>query len=272
MENTRLHWQSFAPVTDRGDNIYHLAGADKPIAGSGKMLDCRILIRYMYRFSFEKFLLRGILERFFKARDMQSLDVGCGTGRNAITLSEYCSSVDAFDISEAFIRENRKRFININNVHFFELDVSAIVEIKHKYDIIFLGGILMYLSDQEAARLLGHLKIILAPGGAVVARDTISKGETEYIDHTKVYRSQHDYEQLFTSAGLTLRRMYNGPGRNICLSIYNNLPSFVQKLLFNWFAYGARLLAKLDIALSLRRRFVRNSFANQLFYVYGHNL
>ena len=272
MENTRLHWQSFVPVTDMSDNLYHLAGADKPIAGSGKILDHRTLIQYMYRFSFEKLLLRGILERFFKAKDMRSLDVGCGTGRNAIILSEYCSSVDAFDISEVFIRENRKRFGNINNVYFFELDVSDIAEIKHEYDIIFLGGILMYLSDQEATQLLDHLKTILALGGAVVARDTLSKRETEYIDCTKVYRSQNDHEQLFISAGFILRRTYNGPGRNVCISIYNKLPLFAQNLLFSWFTHGIRLLTKLDIALSLRRRFARNSFANQLFYVYGHNL
>lgn len=274
MRDTRTHWYYFKPVTDKSDEFYHFAGADKSLWDPRESLDNRTLMQYLYRFWFEEWLLKLIVRVFVKKRRLRALDAGCGTGRNAVVLSEYFETVDAFDISQTFIDENKKRFNSIGNVSFFELDVSDIRELKEQYDLVLLGGLLMYLTDDESARLLGYLKEVLNPSGVLVARDTLSREKTEYADQIKVYRSLSDYGQLFDSAGFKLKSMFNGPNRNIFVSIFSQLPKIIQeqRWAFKFFMRLALSATASDIARATKQPFRRHRRANQLFYVYGPNL
>lgn len=269
MRDTRSYWRDFKPVTDKGDEIYHLAGADKSVVSSGSALDAYTLMHYVYRFRFEEQLLSRFVQAHAKEKS-RALDVGCGTGRNAVVLSQYFDQVDAFDLSEKFIAENKNRFSYIKNINFFTLDVNDLRALSGTYDFILLGGVLMCLSDDESATVLSWSHEHLSGGGMLVARDTISKEKTHYAEQLKIYRSRQEYEQLFPKTSFRLLYIASGPNRNIWMSIFARLPKFLQGLspIARLFTWAALLWIPRDVARSLRQPFKRHIHANQLFYAY----
>ncbi len=269
MRDTRKHWHTFEPVIDKGEEIYHIAGADKLIFQRDGKLDAYTLMHYLYRFRFEEKLLEHFVETYSIKRG-RALDAGCGTGRNAVVLSRYFEQVDAFDLSEKFISENKSRFSNIKNISFFGLDIKYIESLKEIYDFVLLGGLLMYLSDDESKALLDWTNRHLSVKGIAIVRDTLSKEKTKYAEHLKIYRSRKDFEELFSKKSFSLLKIANGSNRNIWVSIFSRLPKIAQELSFvsNFFTKAALLWVSRDVNRSLISPFKRHKHANQLFYAY----
>ncbi len=81
------------------------------------------------------------------------------------------------------------------------------------FEMIFLGGLCMYLNDSDVVALLHSLKHRLSEGGSIILREStvrhgvsIARGE-----YQAVYRSVRMYHQLFEDAGLLsveVRRNY----------------------------------------------------------------
>ena len=89
----------------------------------------------------------------------------------------------------------------LGNVLSFELD--------GKYDLIFLGGLLMYLDESDVIPLLRRLAPCLAPGGIILCRDSTVRGETvtREGDYPVVYRSVSVYTDLFKRCGLMVQHI-----------------------------------------------------------------
>ena len=81
------------------------------------------------------------------------------------------------------------------------------------FDMIFLGGLCMYMNDSDVIVLLRSLKNRLIEGGTIILREStvhqgISLSQGEY---QAVYRSVNRYRQLFDRMGLfrmEVRRNY----------------------------------------------------------------
>jgi hypothetical protein len=95
----------------------------------------------------------------------------------------------------------RERLAHLSNVKILKGDGRHDLP-QGSFDMIFLGGLCMYLNDQDIVALLRSLKGRLNEGGAIILREStvhqgefISKGE-----YQAVYRSVNLYHQLFNEA------------------------------------------------------------------------
>ena len=52
------------------------------------------------------------------------IEIGCGTGRDSLFFSNFFTNVYAYDKSSVVIKKNIKKFKNIKNLKFNELDVN----------------------------------------------------------------------------------------------------------------------------------------------------
>lgn len=80
----------------------------------------------------------------------KALELGCGTGRNAIFLAENGYKVDAVDLSEQSIKWANERAternleINFINQNIFELNVE-----HAKYDLIYDSGCFQHIAPHR---------------------------------------------------------------------------------------------------------------------------
>jgi SAM-dependent methyltransferase len=140
------------------------------------------------------------------------LDVGCGAGTWTEIFAKRYKTVIGIEQSSLMLKAARERVAGLPNVKILEGDGRHELP-EGSCDMIFLGGLCMYLNDRDVMALLRSLKSRLAEGGAIILREStvhqgisLSRGE-----YQAVYRSVNLYRQLFDGAGsfrVEVRRNY----------------------------------------------------------------
>jgi SAM-dependent methyltransferase len=140
------------------------------------------------------------------------LDVGCGAGAWDEIFAKRYDSVIGIEQSPLMVEAARERVACMPNVEIFEGDSRNDLP-EGSFDMIFLGGLCMYLNDIDVVALLNSLKSRLVEGGSIILREStvrqgvsLAKGE-----YQAVYRSVSLYHQLFEDAGpfrVEVRRNY----------------------------------------------------------------
>lgn len=132
----------------------------------------------------------------------QILDVGCGAGAWAEIFGKNYKSVIGVEQSSLMLNAARKRVADMPNVQILEGDGRYNLP-ESSFDLIFLGGLCMYLNDTDVRTLLHSLKSRLNKGGMIILREStvqhgvyLSQGEYQAI-----YRSVNLYQRLFDDAG-----------------------------------------------------------------------
>ena len=130
------------------------------------------------------------------------LDVGCGAGTWDEIFAKRYDSVIGIEQSPLMVEAARKRVVCLPNVEIFKGDGRSDLP-EGSFDMIFLGGLCMYLNDIDIVALLNSLKSRLVEGGSIILREStvrqgvsLAKGE-----YQAVYRSVCLYHQLFEDAG-----------------------------------------------------------------------
>ncbi len=94
------------------------------------------------------------------------LDIGCGTGENAIFLAKYGLLVWGVDFVPEALEHARAHARQLGvHVTFLELDALHLEQLKRKFDVVIDSGFFHTLSDADRPRLLESLKHVLIPGG-----------------------------------------------------------------------------------------------------------
>jgi SAM-dependent methyltransferase len=152
--------------------------------------ECRIVDR----------LLRGT------SRDGCVLDLGSGIGFWAQHFAERFSRVVAVEASRPLYEAMEDRCSQYQSVKMICGDVM-LFQPDDQYDVVFLGGMLMYLNDADVIALMEKLIRSLPPGGKILCRETtVRKGTTTRKgDYQAVYRSVDEYKRLFAKCHLSLR-------------------------------------------------------------------
>lgn len=220
MEVTKDFW------SNRGAKYsFHTAGA--PMDDS----DFSNELRAQYRTNTE---IKHI-QRKINLKDKTILDLGCGTGRLAVRFAKYCKRVVAVDFAEGMIANGRK-FVEDNGVTNVEFICSHVNEFStnEKFDIIHLGGVLMYLDDSLFSDLLTNILSFSHHDTVIISRDTISlnssKTSKDFEGHREMswYRNIEDYNMLFRDKFETLYFSEVYP-IVIPLNLYYRLPKSFQK-------------------------------------------
>ncbi len=140
------------------------------------------------------------------------LDVGCGAGAWAEIFAKRYKAVIGIEQSPLMVKAARERVACLPNVEIFEGDGRNDLP-EGSFDMIFLGGLCMYLNDVDVVALLNSLKSCLVEGGSLILREsTVRQGVSlAKGDYQAVYRCVSLYHQLFEDAGpfsVEVRRNY----------------------------------------------------------------
>jgi SAM-dependent methyltransferase len=140
------------------------------------------------------------------------LDLGCGAGTWTRTFAEQYDSVVGFEQSLPMVEAARTLLAPYPNAEIVEGDVRGDIP-EGQFDLIFVGGLCMYLNDPDVVAMLRSLKKRLVPGASIVLREsTVPQGKfTPSGDYQAVYRNVGIYQELFQEAGFAtseFRRNY----------------------------------------------------------------
>ncbi len=140
------------------------------------------------------------------------IDVGCGAGTWTEIFAGRYQTVIGIEQSSLMLKAARERVAHLPHVTILEGDVRYDLP-KGSFDMIFLGGLCMYMNDQDVMALLHSLKSRLIEGGSIILREsTIHQGVSlSQGEYQAVYRSVILYRKLFEGAGsfrVEVRRNY----------------------------------------------------------------
>ncbi len=94
------------------------------------------------------------------------LDVGCGTGENALYLSSLGHEVTAIDTAqEAIDKARRKSLERRLRVNFRLVDALALPCLGLTFDTVIDSGLFHVFSDEERVEYANNLGAVLMPGG-----------------------------------------------------------------------------------------------------------
>lgn len=136
------------------------------------------------------------------------LDLGSGIGYWAEEFAHRYSRVIAVEGSNTLYQTLKERCAAYPNVHPVHGNVLSF-ELEDHYDLVFLGGLLMYLDKSDVAALLQRLRPRLGPAGIILCRESTVRGKTvtQEGDYPVVYRSVPTYQDLFKRCGFTVRHV-----------------------------------------------------------------
>ena len=141
-------------------------------------------------------------------RDGTVLDLGSGIGVWAEDFARRFSRVTAVERSRTLFQSLQRRcspYANLLPIH------GDVMTFKPDacYNLIFLGGLLMYVNEKDVVDLLRKLVPCIEPDGMILCRESTVRGNAVALkdDYQVIYRSVSDYERIFGRCGLSVRRV-----------------------------------------------------------------
>jgi cyclopropane fatty-acyl-phospholipid synthase-like methyltransferase len=96
----------------------------------------------------------------------RALDLGCGTGTNAITMAQFGWEVTAVDFSSRAINAARRKVRSISaNIELIQDDVAQLKKIQGSFDLILDIGCFHTLTLPSQERYRQNIEKFLRPGG-----------------------------------------------------------------------------------------------------------
>ena len=143
------------------------------------------------------------------------LDVGCGAGAWVEIFAKRFSNVIGVERSPLMVEAARNRVANMTNAQILNGDGRKDLP-EGPFELIFVGGLFMYLNDSDSVALLHSLKDRLCSGGSIILREsTVRNGELlAKGEYQAIYRSVVLYHDLFQRAGILCQEVRQNSGYN----------------------------------------------------------
>ena len=121
----------------------------------------------------------------------RALEVGCGTGTNALWLAQRCFDVVAIDVAPLAIAAARKKLSAGGRCEFAVLDFLTADPPRVPFDFVFDRGCFHVFDEHETrARFAARVAAVLAPGGQWLSLLGSTEGPPR--DHGPPRRSARD--------------------------------------------------------------------------------
>lgn len=153
-----------------------------------------------FRFRAEKKIVARLMSRCDHAGT--ALDLGSGIGHWTEFFAHQFAQVVAVEASPQLFNALEERCGSLPNTTLLHQNARSFRP-RQDYEIVFTGGLMMYLNELDAIDLLGRLRPCLGPTGLVICREsTVRDGTmTRNGEYQAIYRSVPIYERMFRKAG-----------------------------------------------------------------------
>lgn len=158
-----------------------------------------------FRFRAESKIVRRLIRGVNRSGTV--LDLGAGTGYWSEHFARDFARVIAIEASPSLFEALQQRCLTSPNVTAIHSDVNSF-EPEERYDLVFLGGLLMYLNADDAEALLRKIVRSLQSDGIILCRETtVRKGvTTRQGEYQAIYRSTEVYASIFKACDLAVVR------------------------------------------------------------------
>lgn len=142
---------------------------------------------------FRTMLMRYIATSRIFAQDKKVLDCCCGRGWGSVILSHYAKEIDAIDLDEDVIKENRNYWRD------FDIDwkVGSVLENSHftpeGYDTVFGMEIIEHFTKDEGNDLFDNILNSLRPGGFFVGTSVYPNNRIQADNHASLKIEGHKF-------------------------------------------------------------------------------
>ena len=146
------------------------------------------------------------------------LDLGAGVGQWTFRFAPHVRKVVAVEYAEALVEIGRIEAMKrgAKNVE-FAVSPAETYRATQPFECVFISGLFVYLTDDQAARLMANVRNLVMPGGTLVLRDGTSIlperhqivnrfSEILRAHYSAIYRTADEYKQLFAEAGFVLEK------------------------------------------------------------------
>jgi SAM-dependent methyltransferase len=149
----------------------------------------------------------GIVKHLIRELDRNGavLDLGSGIGYWTEYFAQYFRKVISIESSKPLCEAMKRLCAQYPNVKAVHGDVMTF-EPEDRYELVFLGGMLMYLNENDAITLLRKITSSLGPRGVILCRETTVRNGvvTRSGEYQAVYRSIELYKDIFRKSGLDI--------------------------------------------------------------------
>lgn len=152
-----------------------------------------------------------IFETFDLKEKKLVLDLAAGTGLWSKKFSQTAQKVTHLERERVLIGIAKANNSN-ENVEYICSDVRDFEFNKCKeYDVVFISGLLLYLSDNEVCKMLQDLKGVIGVNSQIIVRDALSVSNTRFIvdrwsselktHYYATYRTSEEFKSIFSKFG-----------------------------------------------------------------------
>ncbi|GAB4815755.1 hypothetical protein N2152v2_002801, partial [Parachlorella kessleri] len=140
-----------------------------------------------------------VLQLLGDVEGLRIVELGAGIGRFTGELARTADSVLAIDFMENLIEQNKANNGDRENVQFRVADVTELELQAGAYDLVFSNWLLMYLSDDEVAKLAANLLSWVCEGGHIFFRESCFRqsGDKKRANNPTHYRNPREYFRIF---------------------------------------------------------------------------
>lgn len=145
-------------------------------------------------------------------------DIGCGVGRWGWFLAEHCATLRylGIDFSASLIEQAQREATSrdLGQLAFQVMSATSLqpdaLQLPAPFDLLLISGLLIYLNDEDCAKVLRDAAYLCAPGGAIYLREPVGIEErftldrfysTELADeYSAIYRTVEELRSLMAQA------------------------------------------------------------------------
>jgi phosphoethanolamine N-methyltransferase len=130
------------------------------------------------------------------------VELGAGIGRFTGELARNAAHVLAVDFMENLIAQNREDNAHCSNVEWRQADATQLALPVNSFDVVFSNWLLMYLDNEEVAKLAADSLRWVKEGGTIFFRESCFRqsGDAKRSNNPTHYRNPRNYFAIFDSA------------------------------------------------------------------------
>lgn len=166
------------------EEYYNKFNEEKRLDSRHGQVEYRVTMTYIHRYLREEYENKGI-----QKQDIRILDIGAGTGRYSVALSDEGYDVTAVELVKYNLGILKKKGSNVKAMQGNALNLKKLAD--NSFDLTLLFGPMYHLfTGEDRCRALSEAKRVTKPGGIIMVAYVMN----EYSVITYAFKEKHILE------------------------------------------------------------------------------